>query len=82
MATGRIAGFSVQFLYGPLINENRLSYMLGLAGFFAIFGMASSYQTTDTTHVDLQDHWECGKTAALTGSSNESDGRKSYSAVQ
>lgn len=58
VATGRIAGFCVQFLYGPLINQNRLSYMLGLASLFAIGGVATSCRTTDTTNVDLQDHWD------------------------
>lgn len=58
VATGRLAGFCVQFLYGPLISQNRLSYMLGLAGLFAVGGVAVSCQTTDTTNVDLQDHWD------------------------
>lgn len=81
VATGRVAGFSIQFLYGPLINENRLSYMLGLAGLFAVCGVLTSYQTTDTTNVDLQDHWEGCKTASLSDG-NRSDRRKSYLAVQ
>ncbi|KAL3783070.1 hypothetical protein HJC23_012107 [Cyclotella cryptica] len=65
VATGRIAGFSIQFLYGPLINENRLGYMLGIACMFAVCGVIISYQTTDTTNVDLQDHWEGGKAVEL-----------------
>ena len=81
VATGRVAGFSIQFLYGPLINENRISYMLGVAALFAICGVVSSFQTTDTTNVDLQDHWEAGTVVGL-GDSNGKDRRKSYSAVQ
>lgn len=57
VATGRMAGFSVQFLYGPLVNQNRLSYMMGIASAFAAGGILVSCQTTDTTNVDLQDHW-------------------------
>ena len=58
MATGRIAGFMIQFMYGPLINQNRLSFLLGIASLFAIGGVIMSCQTTDTTNVDLQDHWD------------------------
>jgi MFS family permease len=79
VATGRIAGFSIQFLYGPLINENRLSYMLGIACLFAVCGVIISYQTTDTTYIDLQDHWECGHAVELP---NDDERRKSYSSVQ
>ena len=57
VATGRMAGFCVQFLYGPLVNQNRLSLMMGIASVFAVGGMLVSCQTTDTTNVDLQDHW-------------------------
>lgn len=81
VATGRVAGFSIQFCYGPLINENRISYMLGMAGLFAISGVFASCQTTDTTNVDLQDHWEGGKVVALASSAN-GDQRKSYLALQ
>ncbi|KAL9184230.1 hypothetical protein ACHAXT_002316 [Thalassiosira profunda] len=58
VATGRLAGFCVQFTYGPLISQNRLSYMLGLASLFAVGGVVASCRTTDTTNIDLQDHWE------------------------
>lgn len=61
VATGRLAGFCVQFTYGPLINQNRLSYMLGLASLFAIGGVMTSCKTTDTTNVDLRDHWDYSK---------------------
>jgi len=57
VASGRMAGFSVQFLYGPLVNQNRLSLMMGIASVFAVGGMLVSCQTTDTTNDDLQDHW-------------------------
>lgn len=83
VATGRIAGFSIQFLYGPLINENRLGYMLGTACMFAICGVLISFQTTDTTNVDLQDHWECGKEVELQrDDASLTDRRKSYLSVQ
>lgn len=61
VATGRLAGFCVQFFYGPLISQNRLGYMLGLASLFAVGGVVASCQTTDTTNIDLQDHWEGGE---------------------
>ena len=57
VATGRMAGFCVQFLYGPLVNQNRLSYMMGIASVFAAGGVLVSCHATDTTNVDLQDHW-------------------------
>lgn len=82
VATGRVAGFTIQYLYGTLVNENRLSYMLGLAGVFGACGVLTSYFTTDTTNVDLRDHWEGGKTVVSTSSAIGSDRRKSYSAVQ
>ncbi|KAL7519675.1 hypothetical protein ACHAWX_004433 [Stephanocyclus meneghinianus] len=83
VATGRIAGFSIQFLYGPLINENWLGYMLGTACMFAICRVLISFQTTDTTNVDLQDHWECGKEVELQrDDASLTDGRKSYLSVQ
>ena len=58
MATGRLAGFCVQFLYGPLVNQNRLSYMMSVASIFAIGGIIVSCQTKDTTNVDLRDLWD------------------------
>lgn len=61
VATGRIAGFLVQFAYGPLINQNKLSYMLSIASVFAVGGVFMSYQTTDTTNVDLNDIWDGDK---------------------
>jgi MFS family permease len=57
VATGRMAGFCVQFLFGPLVTQNRLSYMMGIAGVFAAGGILVSCHTTDTTNVDLRDHW-------------------------
>ena len=57
-ATGRLAGFCVQFLYGPLVDENRVSHMMIIAEMFAVGRVVMSYQTTDTTKVDLQDHWD------------------------
>ena len=81
VATGRVAGFSIQFLYAPLINENRISCMLGVAALFAICGVVSSYQTMDTTNVDLQDHWEAGTVVPLPDL-NGNGRRKCYSAVQ
>ena len=69
VATGRLAGFCVQFLYGPLINQNRLSYMMGIASLFAIGGVATSCQTTDTTNVDLNDHWS----PVESGATNEDE---------
>jgi len=70
VATGRMAGFCVAFLYGPLINQNRLSYMLGLASLFAIGGIFMSFLTTDTTNVDLQDHWDY---STAGGASNDGE---------
>jgi len=67
VTTGRMGGFFVQFLYGPLINDNRLSYMLGLASLFGAGGMIVSYFTTDTTNIGLQDHY-------LTLEASSSDG--------
>jgi len=58
VATGRLAGFCVQFLYGPLVDKNRLSYMMSVASIFAIGGIIVSCKTTDTTNVDLRDHWD------------------------
>ncbi|KAL7538993.1 hypothetical protein ACHAWF_006262 [Thalassiosira exigua] len=57
-STGRLAGLGGQFLFGPLINDDKLSFMLGLASLFAVFGVAVSFKTTDTTNLDLQDHWD------------------------
>lgn len=82
VATGRIAGFSIQFLYGALMNEERLGYMLGMAGLFAICGVFTSYKTTDTTNIDLQDHWEGGKTVAPCNSIKGVERRKSYLSVE
>ncbi|KAL3779321.1 hypothetical protein ACHAW5_007354 [Stephanodiscus triporus] len=58
VATGRVAGFCVQFLYGPLVNDDRLGRMMGLASAFAFSGMVISCRTTDTTNIDLRDHWD------------------------
>ena len=58
VATGRLAGFCVQFLYGSLVNQNRLSYMMSVASIFAIGGIIVSCQVKDTTNVDLRDHWD------------------------
>ena len=71
-ATGRMAGFCVQFLYGPLINQNRLSYMLGLASLFAIGGVAASCRTTDTTNKSLQDHWDYSEAAGTSDGGTDS----------
>ncbi|KAL7551344.1 hypothetical protein ACHAWF_015744 [Thalassiosira exigua] len=59
VATGRVAGIFAQYLYGPLISQNQLSCMLGLGSLFAICGAVAAFLTTDTTHIDLQDHWDC-----------------------
>lgn len=67
VATGRLAGFCVQFFYGPLVNQNRLSYMMCLASLFAVGGVVASCQTTDTTNVDLQDHWDYSEGASSDG---------------
>mmetsp|Transcript_4010 Transcript_4010/g.10163 ORF Transcript_4010/g.10163 Transcript_4010/m.10163 type:complete len:601 (+) Transcript_4010:125-1927(+) len=67
VATGRLAGFCVQFWYGPLVNQNRLSFMMGLASLFSMGGVAASYLTTDTTNVDLQDHWDYSSSARVGG---------------
>lgn len=61
VATGRLAGFSIQFVYGNFVNDNKISYMLGFAAVISTLGVLVSYQTTDTTNVDLQDHWDYGK---------------------
>ncbi|KAL7480691.1 hypothetical protein ACHAW6_013221 [Cyclotella cf. meneghiniana] len=83
VATGRIAGFGIQFLYGPLMNENRLGCMLGIASMFAVCGVVISYQTTDTTNVDLQDHWDGGKAMELPRDGvTLTDRRKSYLSMQ
>ena len=58
VATGRLAGFCVQYLYGSLVNQNRLSYMMSVASIFAVGGIIVSCKTTDTTNVDLRDHWD------------------------
>jgi MFS family permease len=62
VATGRVAGFCVQFLYGPLVNDDRLGRMMGLASAFAFSGMVISSRTTDTTNIDLRDHWDYSST--------------------
>ena len=82
VATGRIAGFSIQFLYGALMNEKRLGCMLGMAGLFAICGILTSYKTTDTTNIDLQDHWEGGETVAPCSNVKGAERRKSYLSVE
>jgi len=66
VASGRIAGFSVQFMYGYYINQNEISTMLAMASALAVFGVIVACQTTDTTNVDLQDHWDNGKGADET----------------
>lgn len=73
VSTGRVAGFCVQFLYGPLIGRNRLGDMLGLASAFGLVGVAVSCMTTDTTNVDLRDHWDGGEAGAR--GNNGSHGR-------
>ena len=73
VATGRLGGFFVQFTYGPLINQNRLSYMLGLAGLFGVGGLLVSWQTKDTTNINLQDHWDY---STVEGSSGNDGGQK------
>lgn len=57
-AMGRLVGFCVQFLYGPMVNDNRVGDMMRIASLFAMGGVIMGYQTTDTTNVDLQDHWD------------------------
>eukprot|EP00585_Thalassiosira_rotula_P001925 CAMPEP_0196140762 /NCGR_PEP_ID=MMETSP0910-20130528/7551_1 /TAXON_ID=49265 /ORGANISM="Thalassiosira rotula, Strain GSO102" /LENGTH=584 /DNA_ID=CAMNT_0041401665 /DNA_START=18 /DNA_END=1772 /DNA_ORIENTATION=- len=76
VATGRMGGFCVQFLYGPLINEGRLTYMFGIASLFAIGGLVMSCQTTDTTHVDLRDHWDYSKVDSAVNGENGSHDRQ------
>lgn len=66
VATGRIAGFCVQFLYGPLVNEDGLCQMMFLASAFAFGGMMLSFRTTDTTNVDLRDNWDYSVTMTTT----------------
>ena len=57
--------------------------MLGIESMFAICGVIISYQTTDTTNVDLQDHWEGGKAVELPrDDANLTDRRKSYLSMQ
>lgn len=74
VATGRIAGFCVQFLYGPLVNQNRLGYMMGLAGVFAMGGMAMACKTTDTTNIDMsmQDNWDYASTESASSEGEDS----------
>jgi len=67
VATGRLGGFCVQFLYGPLIDQGRLAYMFGVASLFAIGGLVMACQTSDTTNVDLQDHWDYSASGAGHG---------------
>lgn len=55
---GRLAGFLVQFLYGPLVNQNRLAFMFGLASMFAVSGAIAASRTYDTTNKDLNDCWD------------------------
>eukprot|EP00581_Thalassiosira_minuscula_P012641 CAMPEP_0183731332 /NCGR_PEP_ID=MMETSP0737-20130205/35073_1 /TAXON_ID=385413 /ORGANISM="Thalassiosira miniscula, Strain CCMP1093" /LENGTH=577 /DNA_ID=CAMNT_0025964033 /DNA_START=70 /DNA_END=1803 /DNA_ORIENTATION=- len=75
VATGRMAGFCVQFLYGPLINQGFVSRMLGLASVFSLAGVVISCQTTDTTNIDLQDHWDYAKEGgAANGDENAKRG--------
>ncbi len=57
-ASGRAFGFLVQFIYGPLINENRYSYALGLASSIALVGILVMYSSTETLNSNLNDHWE------------------------
>lgn len=68
-ASGRVFGFLVQFLYGPLINENRYSYALGLASSISLVGVFVAYCSTETLNSNLNDHWE--------PSTNKQDGEKS-----
>lgn len=69
VATGRAAGFSVQFLYGPLVNGDGLCRMMGLASAFAFCGMMIASSTTDTTNVDLRDHWDYSSSTTAESSS-------------
>ena len=41
--------------------------MMGLASLFSMGGVAASYLTTDTTNVDLQDHWDYSSSARVGG---------------
>jgi MFS family permease len=62
VATGRIAGFSIQFLYGPLVNRGYIGCMLGLSSLFAFGGMVMSSQTSDTLRYSLRDRWDSSST--------------------
>jgi len=57
-ASGRAAGFLVQFIYGSLISSKRFSFALGLASSISLVGVFIAYQTTDTLNANLNDHWE------------------------
>ena len=41
-----------------MVNDNRVGDMMRIASLFAMGGVIMGYQTTDTTNVDLQDHWD------------------------
>lgn len=55
-ATGRVFGFLVQFVYGPLISKNHYSWVVGVGCIFAAAGLLASFQTFDTLNIDLNDH--------------------------
>ena len=57
-ASGRAFGFLVQFIYGPLINDSKYSYALGLASSIALVGILVMYCSTETLNSNLNDHWE------------------------
>lgn len=40
--------------------------MMVIAAMFAVGGVVMSYQTTDTTMVDLQDHWDYSSTESVS----------------
>ena len=75
VATGRIAGFSIQFLYGPLVNRGYI-----LSSLFAFGGMIMSSRTSDTLRYSLRDRWDSSSTttgvstpSSLGDHSHESD---------
>lgn len=82
VATGRVAGFCVQFMYGPLVGQGKISYMMGLASLFSVLGIVASSRTTDTTNVDLQDHWDGTEGAAEASCPQETTKRISFSEQQ
>ena len=45
-------------MYGPLVNQNKLAFMFGLAGTFAVSGAIAASRTYDTTNKDLNDCWD------------------------